>query len=334
MLTFVRGDLFESPAQVLVNTVNTVGVMGKGIALTFKKIYPEMFARYQELCEDKQLDVGKLWVFKTEHKWVLNFPTKRHWRTPSRIEFIEAGLQKFAATYAEQGITSIAFPELGCGNGELDWSDVRPVMLRYLKSLPINVYIYLYDQAGRHTPEHRDADAMRQWLRREPRSLAFTEFWNDLRARVATESTFSSSNAAATYRAQIVRYENEGLLLSFTNRSWFEGWRDSLRHAANELMRRWRFASDRTIYIPADSLLALWQGIRFYGFCFTRMMPDGLDQLADHLFPLLRTLPYLKPVRIAPSSDSNVSSLEDALQLYVSDAAAAGPEAQLQLISA
>lgn len=334
MLTFVRGDLFESPAQVLVNTVNTVGVMGKGIALTFKQVYPEMFKRYQELCERKQLDVGRLWLYKTEHKWILNFPTKKHWRNPSQMEYLEAGLQKFAATYAEQGITSVAFPELGCGNGELEWAAVRPVMMRHLRSLPINVYVYLYDQAGRHTPEHRDATSMRHWLRREPRSLAFTEFWSDLRLRVGAGSTFSSTNVAATYTAQIVRYENEGLLLSFVNRSWFEQWRDSLRHAANELMRRWRLASDRTVYIPEDSLLALWQSIRFYGFCFKRMMPDGLDQLAEHLLPLFSTLPYLKPVRIAASADENMSALEDALQLYVSDAAKAGPEGQLQLISA
>src|SRR3954452_18416008 len=116
MITFVRGDLFESPARVLVNTVNTVGVMGKGIALMFKTIYPEMFERYRALCEAKQLDVGKLWLYKTAHKWVLNFPTKKHWRSASNLEYVEAGLEKFVSSYAEQRITSIAFPELGCGN--------------------------------------------------------------------------------------------------------------------------------------------------------------------------------------------------------------------------
>ncbi|GAA0615572.1 hypothetical protein GCM10009001_36010 [Virgibacillus siamensis] len=95
MITYVRKDIFESPAQVLVNTVNTVGVMGKGIAKTFKIMYPDMFKQYQILCEDNQLTVGKLWIFKTEHKWILNFPTKTHWRSPSKLAYIEEGLKKF-----------------------------------------------------------------------------------------------------------------------------------------------------------------------------------------------------------------------------------------------
>src|SRR5437773_477164 len=114
MITYVKGTLFESPAKTLVNTVNTVGVMGKGIAKRFKEIYPEMFSKYQHLCENKQLQIGKLWLYKTEHKWILNFPTKVHWRQPSRPEYIEEGLRAFAASYPTQGITSIAFPRLGC----------------------------------------------------------------------------------------------------------------------------------------------------------------------------------------------------------------------------
>jgi O-acetyl-ADP-ribose deacetylase (regulator of RNase III) len=334
MLTFVRGDLFESPAQVLVNTVNTVGVMGKGIALTFKQVYPDMFKRYQVLCEQKQLEIGKLWLHKTEHKWILNFPTKSHWRNPSRLEYIEAGLQKFVSTYTEQGIASVAFPELGCGNGELDWDVVRPVMLRYLRPLPINVYIYLYDHGSWLTPEHREAGAMKTWLRREPRSLPFSEFWGDLQTKIGTGASFAGNDRADMYTAQVVRYENYGLLLGFANRTRLQQWRDGVRHAANEFMHKWRFASDRTVYIPEDSLLALWQSIRFYGFCFKRMMPDGLDQLWEYLLPLLSTLPYLKKVRIAMGADDNVSTLEDALQLYVTDTAKSGPEAQLQLISA
>src|SRR5438094_656515 len=116
MISYVTGDLFSSPAKVLVNTVNIVGVMGKGIALRFKQTYPEMFKEYQVLCEAGQLQIGSLWVFRTPHKWILNFPTKMHWRKPSAPEYVEAGLRKFVATYAAQGITSIAFPRLGCGN--------------------------------------------------------------------------------------------------------------------------------------------------------------------------------------------------------------------------
>src|SRR5206468_4250004 len=105
MISYVTGDLFSAPAKVLVNTVNVVGVMGKGIALRFKQIYPEMFREYQALCESGELQIGTLWIYRTPHKWILNFPTKKHWRDPSKPDYIEAGLKKFVASYSAQGIT-------------------------------------------------------------------------------------------------------------------------------------------------------------------------------------------------------------------------------------
>ena len=95
MLTYLRGDLLSSPAQVQVNTVNVVGVMGKGIALQFKNKYPEMFKSYRQICEKHLFDVGNLYLWKSSKKWVLLFPTKKHWRNPSKIEYIESGLKKF-----------------------------------------------------------------------------------------------------------------------------------------------------------------------------------------------------------------------------------------------
>src|SRR2546426_1288320 len=117
MITYVRGNIFESPAQTLVNTVNTVGVMGRGVAVEFKRLYPEMFKAYREHCERGDLTIGRLFFYRTEHKSVLNFPTKKHWRQPSRPEYIEEGLKTFAQTYERVGIHSVAFPALGCGNG-------------------------------------------------------------------------------------------------------------------------------------------------------------------------------------------------------------------------
>lgn len=149
MITYVVGDLFTSPAKVLVNTVNTVGVMGKGIAYDFKQFYPEMFERYRYFCEQGMLNVGQLWLYKTPRKWILNFPTKKHWHGESKIEYIEAGLQKFASTYDSKGMLSVSFPMLGCGNGELDWEkEVQPLMEEYLQPLPINVYIHVMSRKG------------------------------------------------------------------------------------------------------------------------------------------------------------------------------------------
>ncbi|MDW5299691.1 MAG: macro domain-containing protein [Sedimentibacter sp.] len=151
MLTYIKGDLFSSPAQVLVNTVNTVGVMGKGIALEFKNKYPEMFKAYQNACENQSFDIGKLLLWKKSEKWILLFPTKKNWRAPSQISYIEKGLEKFVQSYEKLGIESIAFPRLGCGNGGLDWNVVKPIIEKYLKPLPIHIYIYV-DKYEESTP--------------------------------------------------------------------------------------------------------------------------------------------------------------------------------------
>lgn len=174
-------NLFESPAQTLVNTVNTVGVMGKGIALEYKRRYPEMFERYAKFCKDKTLTVGKLYLYRTPNKWVLNFPTKRHWRSPSKPEYVEAGLKKFVASYAEYGITSISFPQLGTGNGGLDWEKVvRPMMEKYLENLPIPVYVHRVKNPADFVPEHKEKDLLQPRIR-----ISFNEFFDDLREHAA-----------------------------------------------------------------------------------------------------------------------------------------------------
>ncbi|MBQ9305630.1 macro domain-containing protein [Butyrivibrio sp.] len=180
MIKYLEGDIFSSPAQTIVNTVNTVGVMGKGIALEFKKRYPNMFDKYKTACEKKKLKVGNLMLcYETDH-WTLLFPTKEHWRNPSKIEYIEQGLMKFCNVYAENGITSIAFPKLGCGNGELDWNMVKPLMEKYLKALPIDVYIYT-NTISDSVPEHKDQVNMSNWLKQNAKDLSFDGFCDDIR---------------------------------------------------------------------------------------------------------------------------------------------------------
>lgn len=158
MLIYHRTSLLESNAQTLVNTVNCVGVMGKGLAHAFKKREPRMFVAYKQICDQRQLEPGKLWLWRDSQNWILNFPTKIHWKNPSRLEWIEAGLNKFVSSYAAQGITEISFPRLGCGNGNLEWDDVRPLMEYYLGKLPIKVYIHDYTK-NIGLPEHLEAIA-------------------------------------------------------------------------------------------------------------------------------------------------------------------------------
>lgn len=180
MLMYVQQDIFKSPAQVIVNTVNTVGVMGKGIAKRYKEIYPDMYKQYQKFCEQHLLDIGKLWIYKSDTKWILNFPTKKHWRNPSKIEYVEQGLKKFVETYEEKGVTSVSFPQLGCGNGGLDWEkEVRPLMEKYLKDLPIDVFVHIYSDktAG---AEHMNVQETKKWLQSSPSNLSAEQVWDDL----------------------------------------------------------------------------------------------------------------------------------------------------------
>lgn len=178
MLKYIHGDIFKTPAKTIVNTVNTEGVMGKGIALKFKKLYPDMFKKYQNLCDSNQLKVGVLWLYKTDNKWILNFPTKKSWRNRSSYDYIELGLQKFVNSYQDKGITSIAFPKLGCGNGGLDWTIVKPIMEKYLKNLPIDIFVYVKDYNEK--TEHEDINNMKNWLSDNPEYISLKEFENDL----------------------------------------------------------------------------------------------------------------------------------------------------------
>ena len=151
MLKALIGDMFASRAQTLVNTVNCVGVMGKGVALEFKRRFPLMFEEYVARCERKQVRLGEPYLYLDRGgAMVVNFPTKDHWRSPSRLSDIERGLDYFVQNVAAWDITSVAFPPLGCGNGGLEWAEVGPLMYRKLANLNIDVEVY----APYGTPKH------------------------------------------------------------------------------------------------------------------------------------------------------------------------------------
>lgn len=147
MIHKLTGNILESKAQALVNTVNTVGVMGKGIALQFKNQFPNNYKIYREACQKKQLQIGQLLVTTEESllsgsKVIINFPTKTHWRYPSEYEYIEKGLAALVQFIRENDIRSIAIPPLGAGNGGLDWGKVKPMIERSLQGLDCEVYLY------------------------------------------------------------------------------------------------------------------------------------------------------------------------------------------------
>ena len=141
----IKGNIFTSKCQTLVNTVNCVGVMGAGIALECRLRYPEMHDRYIQLCEENKIDIGLLWIYKSPDKWILNFPTKKHWKYPSKKEYLHAGLVKFLSTYQEKGVQSIAFPLLGADKGGIPHDESLQIMTTYLDRADLKIEIYRYD---------------------------------------------------------------------------------------------------------------------------------------------------------------------------------------------
>lgn len=141
----IKGNIFTSQCQTLVNTVNCDGFMGAGIALEFRLRYPEMYQRYVKLCEQKMLDVGLLWLYKANDKFILNFPTKKAWKLPAKEKYLHLGLEKFVETYRDKGVSSAAFPLLGAGKGGIDQEISLKIMQDHLKSLDIPIEIYCYD---------------------------------------------------------------------------------------------------------------------------------------------------------------------------------------------
>ncbi|MFM7011352.1 MAG: macro domain-containing protein [Betaproteobacteria bacterium] len=158
MIEYKTGNLLTASTDALVNTVNTAGVMGKGIALQFKNAFPQMFKAYENACQSGEVKLGKMNVFDMGGlaggpRWIINFPTKGHWRSKSRLQDVASGLADLVETIKECQIQSIAIPPLGCGNGGLSWNLVRPLIEQALEQVP-NVRVEVY-QPG-HTPASAD----------------------------------------------------------------------------------------------------------------------------------------------------------------------------------
>lgn len=167
MLRVQIGDLFASEAQTLVNTVNCVGVMGKGIALEFKNRFPDVYSDYVARCEKHEVKLGQPYLYKSlAHQWVLNFPTKEHWRMPTRLKDIVLGLDYLLTHYQRWGITSLAVPPLGCGQGQLEWRVVGPTLYQYLAKF--NIQVELYAPYGTPTLELQD-EFLRESAMPEPK---------------------------------------------------------------------------------------------------------------------------------------------------------------------
>lgn len=151
MIEYKSGNLLDSEAEALVNTVNTVGVMGKGIALQFKQAFPDNFKAYEAACRHDEIRLGKMFVYHTgklhSPRLIINFPTKRHWKGKSKIQDVADGLSDLVQVIRSENIRSIAIPPLGCGNGGLNWSEVKLLIERAIKGLDVQAFVYVPEGA-------------------------------------------------------------------------------------------------------------------------------------------------------------------------------------------
>ncbi len=260
MLSVIKSSIFDSPAQTLVNTVNTVGVMGKGIAKEFKARYPAMFREYKHLCDRHVLKIGTLHCWPGPSRWILNFPTKTTWKKPSRMEYLDAGLETFVRNYKRMGIQSVSFPPLGCGNGQLHWEEVKPLMLYHLWNLDIQIYIHEWFE-GSNLPEQADPAA------RVP-PVAYSEFLSDLHALVDERNgRFATLATHVPYHVRFLDGEN----LEATR--------------------------DRPLVIPEEVISTAWAGLQL-GLLTPYTLGSEVERYARFLFPVLASLPYVQTTRV------------------------------------
>ncbi|GAB6161377.1 hypothetical protein JCM12298_05360 [Desulfothermus naphthae] len=140
-----KGNIFTTKCKTIVNTINCVGVMGAGIAYEFRLRYPEMYHKYKEYVLNNKIKIGILWLYKLKDRWILNFPTKFHWKYPSKDKYLRQGLETFVEKYRENGIKSIAFPLLGASNGGISKKKSREIMEYYLKKIDGDIKIEIWD---------------------------------------------------------------------------------------------------------------------------------------------------------------------------------------------
>ena len=261
MITYLDSSVFDSPAQTLVNTVNTVGVMGKGIAKGFKTRYPEMFKEYRALCDSSALTIGLLHIWRSDKRWVLNFPTKTTWRKPSELRYVELGLKKFVDSYSKLGISSASFPPLGCGNGNLDWQDVKPLMEGYLSKASIPIYIHNVQVAHSFVPEHHESYVA---------PAKFADFLQDLRCILSNTQRHFETTKSSMFKAILTPDGGLEVLLS----------------------------TGRSEYISHEMIEESWLRLRDRILSIDSFSDERSKKLKSYLFPIVATLPYIRSVEI------------------------------------
>jgi len=232
MIEFGKGNLLDADVQALVNTVNTVGIMGKGIALQFKKAYPENFAAYARACERDEVQIGRMFIHHLAQlqnpQFIINFPTKGHWRSRSKLADIEAGLEALIKDVKRLGIESVAVPPLGCGHGGLVWEDVCPLIVAAFEGLPdVRVIVF----APGATP---DAEAMPNRTKRPNMTIGRATILGLMRSYAEPGYDYPVTVLEVQKLAYFQQCAGEPLKLTFA-KGQFGPYADNLRHVLNHL---------------------------------------------------------------------------------------------------
>ncbi|MFD3970822.1 type II toxin-antitoxin system antitoxin DNA ADP-ribosyl glycohydrolase DarG [Streptomyces sp. DT24] len=266
MIEETHGNLLDAEVDALVNTVNTVGVMGKGVALQFKQAFPENFKAYKAACDRKELVLGDILIYDShrlgDQRYIVNFPTKGHWRSRSRLQDIESGLKSLVSIISDYHITSIAIPALGCGNGGLQWDEVRSLIYRHLSDLE-GVRVLLYPPQG--APE---AGAMRVGTKKPNMSHGRAALLG-LVGRYVEARTFEdpeAPNGASLLEIQKLMYllqeSGESLRLAYSKGN-YGPYAENLNHVLQAIEGHYlRGYGDRTASVLALDPLELVSGAR------------------------------------------------------------------------
>lgn len=280
MLITVETEIFQSPARVLMNPVNTAGVMSSGVSAEFKRFFPDAFSRYRSLCEAGQIEPGRLFLYPADFRTVLHLPIKRHWRTASTAEIIESGLQKLAAVWADQNIHTMAIPRFA--EGELDWDSViRPMLEIYLGPLPIPVYLH-----HQSMPDiRRSIKQLDQSLNQPPQHVAFDRVWKDM--------------------GRIIR-RTYGQFTAEDNRAYTVAFQDGTRYSRLVVTPD----GETSTGIGTPSLAELWDMLQSARILLPSQFPSGLEAVASYLMPLFAKVDYVRIVRAAMGDAAPSAALQ------------------------
>ncbi|MFY1626892.1 type II toxin-antitoxin system antitoxin DNA ADP-ribosyl glycohydrolase DarG [Micromonospora sp. WMMD723] len=321
MIVVSHGNLLTADAEALVNTVNTVGVMGKGIALQFKRAFPANYTAYRAACAAKDVQLGRMFVFDSgllgTRRYVINFPTKGHWKARSRLSDIQSGLTDLVRVVREQRIGSVALPALGCGNGGLDWDVVRPMIEQAFAALP-DVLVLVFPPEGAPEPADMPVATSKPALTAGRATLLRAiERYLD-RAR-ALEPRDGITNLEIQKLAYFLQVFGEPLRLSFT-RGRYGPYAENLNHVLDRLEGHYLVGfGDRSSRVEELRPIHLTDGTSeavSAWFAAGHRMPEALDRIAALVdgFESPYSLELLATVHFAGEVEPPTSDLDELIE--------------------